>query len=113
MDRNEHRTPFLMRNFDNNGFMSIVIGGAQALDWLSPRASRERHQDLSEARVDGVGDWLLATEVFSSWRTLEDLPVKPVLFGYGDPGIGKTFIRYEQQWSQAEAILKKTTAPLS
>ena len=70
----------------------------QILEWLSPLASRERHQAVRDARVDGVGDWLLHTEIFSAWHALEVRAVKPVLFCYGDPGIGKTNFRCEPLW---------------
>jgi len=67
----------------------------QILEWLSPLTSRERHRDVRDARVDGVGDWLLRTGVFSAWRVSEDKAAKPVLLCYGDPGVGKTYFRYE------------------
>ncbi|PWW80923.1 hypothetical protein C7212DRAFT_148142, partial [Tuber magnatum] len=64
----------------------------QVLEWLSPLASRERHRAVRDARVDGVGDWLLCNQSFSAWRTSEDGAAKPVLLCYGDPGVGKTYI---------------------
>lgn len=67
----------------------------QILEWLSPSTSRERHRDVRDARVDGVGGWLLRTEIFSAWRVSEDQAAKPVLLCYGDPGVGKTYFRYE------------------
>ena len=66
----------------------------QILEWLSPLALRERHQSIREGRVDGVGDWLLRTNEFEKWCTGEDLTVHPVFFCYGDPGVGKTYLRY-------------------
>ena len=65
----------------------------QILEWLSPLAPWERHQAVSEGRVDGVGDWLLRTSEFEKWHTSEDQAVHPVLFCYGDPGVGKTYLR--------------------
>ena len=67
----------------------------QVLDWLSPLTSQERHQDVRDSRVEGVGDWLLRNQSFSTWRTSEDSTVKPILFCDGCPGAGKTYIRYE------------------
>src|SRR5437588_12026327 len=66
----------------------------QVLELLSPLASRERHQAVRDARVDGVGDWLLRSQMFSTWSTSEGQAAKPVLLCCGDPGVGKTFIRY-------------------
>ena len=65
----------------------------QILEWLSPMAPRERHQAVSEGRVEGVGNWLLRTSEFEKWHTGEDQVVNPVLFYYGDPGVGKTYLR--------------------
>ena len=65
----------------------------QILEWLSPLAPWERHQAVSEGRVDGVGGWLLRTSEFEKWHTSEDQDVHPVLFCYGDPGVGKTYLR--------------------
>ena len=68
---------------------------SQILAWLSPLEPRLRHQDIQDRRVGDVGEWLLQTEKFRSWRTgsgrleCDDA----VLFCYGDPGVGKTFIR--------------------
>jgi len=65
----------------------------QILEWLSPMASRERHQAVSDGRMDGVGTWLLRTNEFEKWHTSEDQAVNPVLFCHGDPGVGKTYLR--------------------
>ena len=65
----------------------------QILEWLSPMAPRGRHQAVREARMEGVGNWLLRTNEFENWHTSEDETVDPVLFYYGDPGVGKTYIR--------------------
>ena len=48
---------------------------------------------MSEDRMDGVGNWLLGTSEFKKWHTSEDKVVNPVLFCYGDPGVGKTYLR--------------------
>ena len=64
------------------------------LEWLSPLAPRLRHQDVKRSQVEGVGDWLLQTDEFKNWNTSEDGLVSPILFCYGDLGVGKTHIRY-------------------
>ena len=65
------------------------------LTWLSPLEPKLRHQDIQEHRVDNVGEWLLQTEEFRSWRDWSGKGKgdKAVLFCYGGPGVGKTFIR--------------------
>ena len=66
----------------------------RVLEWLSPLAPRERHRAVSVGRVEGVGDWLLRTNEFEKWHTDEDQAVHPMLFCYGDPGMGKTYLRF-------------------
>jgi len=69
------------------------------LEWLSPLDPLLRHQDVRSSKMAGVGDWLLQTEAFIDWNTGEDGVVSPVLFCYGDPGVGKTYLRYEPTFS--------------
>jgi len=68
---------------------------SQLLTWLSPLEPRLRHRDLQGRRIDNVGEWLLQTEEFRTWyeRSEEGEGDKAVLFCYGGPGVGKTFIR--------------------
>jgi len=65
------------------------------LAWLSPLDPRSRHQDIQERRVESIGEWLLRTEGFRSWHagSKGDGSDSAVLFCYGDPGVGKTYIR--------------------
>ena len=65
----------------------------QILEWLSPMVPRERHQAVRDSRVDGVGSWLLHASEFEKWHAGDDEAVNPVLFCYGDPGVGKTYLR--------------------
>ena len=83
---NSYNSEFNMCN------ISIPDEKRQVLEWLSPLASRERHQAVRDSRVEGVGEWLLRDQSFSTWRVLEDR-TKPVLFCYGYPGAGKTYMR--------------------
>ena len=85
-------------NSYNQCNISIPDEKRQILEWISPFASRERHQAVRDSRVEKVGDWLLCNQDFSIWRTSEDRMAKPVLFCYGHPGAGKTYIRYEPPW---------------
>ena len=54
---------------------------------------RGKHQDVRTDRLDGVGNWLLETKEFREWRSKEGGADKAVLFCYGDPGVGKTYLR--------------------
>ena len=69
---------------------------SQILAWLSPLEPRLRHKDIQDRRIENVGEWVLETEEFKSWYASsgESEFDNPVLFCYGDPGVGKTFIRY-------------------
>ena len=83
-------------NTESNYYnISVSDEKRQVLEWLSPLASRERHQAVRDARVDGVGNWLLREGLFLAWRRLEGQGAKPVLLCVGDPGVGKTHFRYE------------------
>ena len=67
----------------------------QLLTWLSSLEPSLRHRDIRERRVNDVGEWLIQSEEFRRWCALdgEGEGDKAVLFCYGDPGAGKTFIR--------------------
>jgi len=80
-------------NVQNN--YGVVDERSQLLAWLSPLEPGLRHQDIRERRVENVGEWLIQTEEFRSWRDRSGKPEggSAVLFFYGAPGVGKTFIR--------------------
>ena len=65
------------------------------LAWLSPLDAKSRHQDIQDRRVENIGEWLLQTKEFRSWHAGNggNESDKAVLYCYGDPGVGKTFIR--------------------
>ena len=65
------------------------------LAWLSPLEPRLRHKDIQERRVENIGGWVLETEAFKGWYASSggSGSDNAVLFCYGDPGAGKTFIR--------------------
>ena len=65
------------------------------LAWLSPLDPKLRHQDIGDRRVENVGEWLLQTGEFKSWCAGGEGSESDdaVLFCYGNPGAGKTFIR--------------------
>ena len=82
------------KNVWNNCDISVADEKRAVLEWLSPLEPRERHQAIGMGRVAGVGDWFLHTEEFTQWIQSGDGTAKPVLFCYGDPGVGKTYLRY-------------------
>ena len=91
-----HTNSFNTNSFNNvwNNY-TVTDDRSQLLTWLSPLEPRLRHRDIQERRVDNIGEWLMQTEEFRRWhdRSREGKGDNAVLFGYGDPGAGKTFIR--------------------
>lgn len=51
-------------------------------------------------RLDGVGDWLLQMSEYGNWRDSEDGSEKATFFCSGDPGVGKTYLRWGAQFSE-------------
>ena len=85
---------------NTNSFNNIVnfnteLGdeGRQILQWLSSLEPQQRHQGVRTDRLDNVGNWILETSNFRNWRDMEDGCLEPVLFCYGNPGVGKTYVR--------------------
>jgi len=74
---------------------TVVDDRSEILAWLSPLDPKLRHQDIQSRRVENVGEWLLQTEEFRSWYAGSEGGEcdNAVLFCYGDPGVGKTYIR--------------------
>ena len=68
---------------------------SRILAMLSHLENGLQHADIQKGRVKGVGEWLVQTEEFRRWNGFEgeDGGDEAVLFCYGDPGVGKTFIR--------------------
>jgi len=90
-----HANSFNTNSFNVSHNYTVTDDRSQLLTWLSPLEPRLRHRDIQERRVDNIGEWLIQTEEFRSWHdgSGEGEDDKAVLFGYGDPGAGKTFIR--------------------
>lgn len=63
--------------------------------WLSPLEPHQRHHGVRTNRVNGVGNWFLETDELRNWSGASggNGYVPPVLFCYGDPGVGKTYLR--------------------
>ena len=72
-----------------------IVDLSEFLTWLSPLEPRIRHSVLRSNRVRNVGDWLLQTEEFRSWKCRDGQgeSQKAVIFCSGNPGVGKTHIR--------------------
>ena len=92
-----HVNSFNTANSYNNVWNNCTVADerCQLLTWLSPLEPRLRHKAIQESRVESVGEWVLETEEFRSWYASSggSGSDKSVLFCYGDPGAGKTFIR--------------------
>ena len=84
---------FNVANVSNH--FTVANDRSEILHWISPLEPSIRHQDIRTCRVANVGDWLLQTEEFRRWcdGTPEGESDETILFGYGDPGVGKTYIR--------------------
>jgi len=65
--------------------------GGQILQWLSPLEPQQRHQSVRADLLNGVGNWVLETREFKKWSEVGD--GEQVLFCYGNPGVGKTYVR--------------------
>ena len=90
----------------SNSYNTINVGvGEESLriqKWLSPLKPNRRHRDISNRRLDGVGDWVLQRPEFGLWCGNRVGSGDPTLLCYGGQGVGKTFIRYygilRKQW---------------
>ena len=74
----------------------------QLLTWLSPLEPSLRHCEIRDRRINDIGEWLMKSEKFSRWCGFsgEGEGDKAVLFCYGGPGAGKTFMRYQGLFSR-------------
>ena len=80
-------------NVSNN--FTVADDRSNILAWLSPLDPKSRHHDIQERRVENVGEWLLQSEEFRNWCAGSggDESNNGILFCYGNPGVGKTYIR--------------------
>ena len=90
---NSHNTTTNYNNVWNN--CTVADDRPEILSWLSLLDPGLRHSDIQERRVRNVGESFMETEEFRRWCGLggEAGDDKAVLFCYGNPGVGKTFIR--------------------
>jgi len=85
-------TAYISPNYINP---TVADDRSNILAWLSPLDPRLRHEDIRDRRVENVGEWILRTEEFRSWYAGSEggESDNAVLFCYGNPGVGKTYIR--------------------
>ena len=81
-----------INSFHTVNNFAVADDRSNILAWLSPLEPGLRHQDIQDLRVENIGEWLLRTEGFRSWYAGTESN-NAVLFCYGDPGVGKTYIR--------------------
>jgi len=74
---------------------TVADDRSNILAWLSPLDPKSRHQDIQDRRIESSGEWLLQSEEFKSWHaeSREGESGDAILFCYGNPGVGKTYIR--------------------
>ena len=95
----QHTVNHSIRHSNNGNVFdrdTITDDRAQLLTWLSPLDPGLRHWEIRERCVNKVGEWLLKTEEFRRWYARSEGGCggeNAVLFCYGHPGVGKTFIR--------------------
>ena len=77
-----------------SSFNSYVYKHPEIMRWLSPLEPNNRHRDVRSDRFDGVAEWLLETKEFREWRSGGGGADNAVLFCSGNPGVGKTFLKY-------------------
>ena len=77
----------------SNSF-TVADDRSNILAWLSPLDPKSRHRDIQDHRVESIGEWLLQTEEFRNWQAGDGGGESgdAVLFCYGNPGVGKTYI---------------------
>ncbi|RPA93131.1 hypothetical protein L873DRAFT_1847376 [Choiromyces venosus 120613-1] len=76
---------------------NMILNGSdedrQIMQWLSPLEPQNRHDGVRSERLEDVGNWLLESKEFRKWRSGEGGADKAVLFCYGNPEVGKTFLK--------------------
>jgi len=82
-------------SLNNNINLGKVIAyeSPKIMRWLSLLDSRRRNQGVRTDRLECIGDSLLETNEFLEWKSGESGADKNLLFYYGNPVVGKTFLR--------------------
>ena len=76
-------------------YPTVADEKSEILAWLSPLEPQRRHHHIQASRIDEVGDWLIQTEEYRNWfgGIGGGNSAGSALFCYGDPGVGKTYLR--------------------
>jgi len=94
---NSFNSTYINTTYANTTYISPTVADDQPniLSWISPLDPKLRHRDIQDRRIGSIGEWVLQTEEFRSWYAVseEGKSDNAVLFCYGNPGVGKTFIR--------------------
>ena len=85
--------PNINNSYNTNTTIYQSDEDAEIIGWLSPLEPGNRHHSVRSNRLEGVGDWLFEKSEFREWRGGEGGADRAVLFGSGDPGVGKTHLR--------------------
>ncbi|KAI5813160.1 hypothetical protein BZA77DRAFT_131237 [Pyronema omphalodes] len=64
------------------------------LQWISTIPYRSHHKCISEGRVEGTGEWLLARQEYKDWMSSSE---SKLLLLRGISGAGKTYIAWIRQ----------------
>ena len=84
----------VLNSYNNTINVGVDEESLRIQAWLSPLKPDIRHEDVSNSRMEGIGDWVLQRNEFESWYGSQDGSGDPTLLCYGGQGVGKTFIRY-------------------
>ena len=88
----------------NNFITNVTDERLEFMRWLSPLEPQNRHESVRADRLDGVGNWLLETNEFREWTSGKGGADQAVLFCSGNPGVGKTYLRYVTGFSRGRRI---------
>ena len=86
-----------INSYNTTTNITYVNERTKLLNWLSPLQPHVRHNDVRARRQDGLGEWFLQSDEFLRWRDGEGDFGKATLFCSGNPGVGKTFLRYSRK----------------
>ena len=85
----------MLNRYSRTISMGVNEESTRIQEWLSPLEPNTRHEDVSDRRLDSVGDWVLRKAEFESWCQSPDGSVNPTLLCHGGQGVGKTYIRFK------------------
>ncbi|KAF8541975.1 hypothetical protein BDD12DRAFT_775371, partial [Trichophaea hybrida] len=80
---------------------------SQILEWISIIPYTSHHKRISEERLEGTGEWLLARKEYQDWRASS---ASKMLLLRGIPGAGKTYMASKVIDTLDEEFAKNSTA---